>query len=407
MMMNLAVLLGSVTAGWAGTETVLYQFTGNDGSTPQAGLTFDAAGNLYGTTTDGGTGTCRTTCGTVFKLSPVSRGWKETVLHDFSGGGDGADPQSGLIFDQAGDIYGTTTYGGGTGCNGNGCGTVFKLVRTSGSSWTETILYAFGGGTDGSNPLAGLVMDGAGNLYGTTLAGGVNGRGTVFELAYTSGVGWKETLIHSFGGGSSDGSGPFAGLIFDKNGSLYGTTYHGGVYGLGCVFALTRMGKGWEFTLLHSFLNNGKDGYYPAGSLIFDSDGSLHSTTRSGGTKGYGTVFQLQPFGRHWRERITHSFVGTNDGSEPSAGLVVDKAHNLYGTAAYGGSGSGTVFRLNREKSGWVLTLLHAFAGGTSDGGRPLAPLILDTAGNLYGTTALYGGGCFGNGCGIVFEVAP
>jgi uncharacterized repeat protein (TIGR03803 family) len=221
--------------GW--TEKVLYSLSGI-GSV--AGMIFDSAGHLYGTTVDGGT----YGYGTVFELSPeAGGGWTERVLHSFNNNGrDGEFPQAGLIFDAAGNLYSTTLYGGdGTFCGGDGCGIVFELTRNAGGGWTEKVLHSFtNDGTDGHNPYAGLALDAAGNLYGTTSGGGAYGGGTVFELSPTTGGGWTETIAYSFNTNGVDGQGPLAGLIFDAAGNLYGTTiYGGGVYNEGSVFEIT------------------------------------------------------------------------------------------------------------------------------------------------------------------------
>jgi len=280
--------------GW--TETVLHSFKGypTDGSYPYAGVIFDAAGNLYGTTGGGGT----YGVGTVFELSPAAGGgWTETVLHSFNGS-DGHGPEAGLIFDAAGKLYGTTAWGGtGTDCLNTGCGTVFKLTPVAGGGWTETVLHSFSN-TDGALPFAGLIFDAAGNLYGTTQQGGSYGFGTVFELTPTAGGGWTETVLFSFNGNWSgrDGGLPEAGLIFDAAGNLYGTTGAGGTYAYGTAFELTpTAGGGWTETVLHSFNNNGTDGESPLAGLIFDAAGNLYGTTGGGGTYGLGMVFELTP----------------------------------------------------------------------------------------------------------------
>src|ERR1019366_2578878 len=285
-----------VTSIWAAAEEkVLHNFNndGTDGYYPEVGLIVDAAGNLYGTTTAGGA----YNSGTGFELTPAAGGgWTETVLHNFGNGTDGATPYAGLIFDAAGNLYGTTQYGGTYGV-----GTVFELTPAGGGSWTEKVLYSFNhNGADGGVPAAGLIFDAAGNLYGTTVNGGtgsncVLGCGTVFELTPAAGGGWTEQVLHSFNNNGADGSTPFAGLIFDAAGNLYGTTFAGGTYGYGTVFELTpAAGGGWTETVLHNF-GNGTDGTAPYAGLIFDAAGNLYGTTFVGGTYGYGTVFEVTP----------------------------------------------------------------------------------------------------------------
>jgi uncharacterized repeat protein (TIGR03803 family) len=391
-----------VTSSWAATnwnEKVLYNFgNGADGKYPASGLIRDAAGNLYGTTVGGP----HPPSGTVFELSPTQGGgWTETVLYTFGGLPDGAEPWAGLIFDAAGNLYGTTSQGGNYLY-----GTVFELMPNGSGGWTETVLHSFGSGTDGYQPLNGsLMFDAAGNLYGTTQEGGTAGGGTVFELTPNGSGGWTETVLHSFGSGT-DGRFPLAGLIFDAAGDLYGTTELGGNSNAGTVFELTpNGGGGWTETVLHRF-GNGTDGAEPWAGLIFDARGNLYGTTFQGGNYLGGTVFELTPNGSGgWAETVLHSFGKGTDGYQPTYGsLIFDAAGNLYGTTQLGGSSnSGTVFELTPDGSGgWAETLLDSF--DATDGQRfPWAGLIFDAAGNLYGTT--YGGGTYGHG--TVFELTP
>ena len=304
--------LSHTASGWK--QTVLYTFDGSPhGNGPSASLLFDSAGNLYGTAAVGGnTKLCFTNgCGVVFELSPSSAGWKQKVLHTFSGGRDGAYPQAGLVFDAAGNLYGTTANGGNnlTSCGDvfPGCGVVFELSRTSTGGWKETVLHTFSGGKDGAIPVTGLIFDKSGNLYGTTSAGGgatnCQECGVVFRLSHTS-SGWKETVLHSFTCCSGGGK-PYGGLILDTAGSLYGTASEFGNMtacnsGCGVVFKLSRLsGGGWKETVLHAF--DKSDGAGPYASLIFDSAGNLYGTTDSGGnlsdcfSAGCGVVFQIVP----------------------------------------------------------------------------------------------------------------
>jgi len=362
-----------------------------DGTAPLAGLITDASGNLYGTTFQGGSGGD----GTVFKLTPPAIGggsWTESILLNFSGT-NGSSPAAALIKDATGNLYGTTTSGGAANQ-----GTVFKLIppAKSGGSWTESILLSFNG-TDGNGPHASLIMDGGGNLYGTTRAGGAYGDGTVFELLppARSGGSWTEAILHSFDG--SDGFGPNSnGLVMDSSGNLYGTTIGGGANNAGTVFELVPSGGGWTEAVLLSF--NGADGKEPFGGLVM-SNGNLYGTTEIGGA-GYGTVFELTPAGGGgWNEAIPFNFNST-DGAEPVAALVADTSGNLYGTTWKGGTtGAGTVFELVPAASESVL---HNF-GSANDGYGPEANLLLDPHGNLYGTTSE--GGTYG--WGTVFELTP
>jgi uncharacterized repeat protein (TIGR03803 family) len=323
---------------------------------------------------------------------------QENVLHSFNiNGRDGYIPSASLILDPAGNLYGTTPVGGFA----EG-GIAFKLEPQTGGGWAIKILHAFTGrGTDGSNPTASLIFDAAGNLYGTTNLAGAYGVGTVFELSPTASGGWTETTLYAFGNGS-DGQRPASALIFDPQGNLYGTTEQGGIYGLGTVFELSpAVSGGWTETVLHSF-GNGTDGQYPEASLIFDAAGNLYGTTTEGGTYKNGAVFKLTPNAGSWTEKILHSFNPNGiDGDIPFAGLVMDKTGNLYGTTNYGGAyGCGAVFEL--PKSG-AEKILHNFSGPPYDGQNPYAGVTFDASGNLYGTTTNGGAAP----AGTVFEMTP
>jgi len=325
----------------SGTETILYVFKGgSDGSSPYAGLVRDAAGNLYGTTLFGGNGNCSgylSGCGTVFK---VSKAGKETVLHTFTDGADGAFPQGGLIRDAAGNFYGTAQSGGrfNTNCTA-GCGTVFKLTVGSNGKWKETVLHAFTNVPDGAAPTADLITDAAGNFYGTTQGGGAFGYGAVFKMTKSG----KVILLHSFRD-YPDGRQPYAGLIRDQVGNFYGTTGFGGDYGIGTVFKLTKTGRE---TVLYSFPVSFGDGYWPVSRLALDPAGNLYGTTNEGGLidggSAFGTVFKL---GKTGKETLLHSFSDQADGGYPWAGLIRDGAGNLFGTAVDGGNGGGVVFEI-------------------------------------------------------------
>jgi uncharacterized repeat protein (TIGR03803 family) len=402
LLVVLGIGVAATPSAQAQTFTVLYNFTGlPDGASPQAGLVRDAAGNLYGTTANGGLpGLCYQGdygCGTVFKVDATGT---ETVLHRFGGGGgaDGAYPQAGLIRDGSGNLYGTTSSGGNPKCIPWGCGTVFKVDKRG----TETVLYRFTGRLgDGCYPFGGLIRDKAGNLYGTTWECGYSGYGTVFKLDTTG----TETVLHSFAGYPLDGSQPYlTSLLMDKQGNLYGVTNVGGVEGPGAVFKLSPKG---ELTILHSFAN-GTDGSYPSGRLIRDKEGNLYGTTEAGGGDGNcptigggcGTVYEVSEAGK---ETILHRFDGT-DGAFPFAGLIADTKGNLYGDTYDYEVGYGTVFKLS--KSG-TLTVLHSFSG--SDGTFPIADLIRDANGNLYGTASVGGNtNCdLTSGCGTVWKLTP
>jgi uncharacterized repeat protein (TIGR03803 family) len=368
----------------AGSYSVVYTFKGgSDGSSPYAGLIADTAGNLYSTTNTGGTNNS----GTVFKLAPDGT---KTVVYTFTGGSDGANPEASLIMDKTGNLYGTA-FDGGTQSGSSGIGTVFKLTPAG----SQTVLHTFTYGTDGGNPQDGLLSYKK-IYYGTTEVGGASGNGTVFKLTPSG----TETVLYSFATGT-DGANPFGGLIVDAAGNFYGTTEAGGATGNGTVFKVAQNGTE---TVLYSF-KGGSDGQNPYGALVKDSAGNFYSTTYYGGGTGCGglgcgTVFKLAPSGT---ETVVHAFAGGSDGMSPEAGLVKDAAGNLYGTTFQGGGkgcgslGCGTVFKI---AANGAETVLHAFAGG-SDGSFPTASLIAKPQGYFSGTT-LAGGA---SNSGTVFKV--
>ncbi|MCE7959352.1 MAG: hypothetical protein DYH06_15655, partial [Acidobacteria bacterium ACB2] len=354
--------------------SVLHSFTGgaHDGWYPRDSLILDASGNLYGTTYSGGS----SNLGTVFKIK--TDGTDFSVLHSFAGGaGDGWNPEASLILDASGNLYGTTYFGGASNR-----GTVFT-IKTDGSGFSVLHLFA-GGAGDGSNPEASVILDASGTLYGTTRYGGVSDRGTVFTIK-TDGSGFS--VLHSFAGGPGDGQYPWASLILDASGNLYGTTYSGGASNTGTVFRIKTDGSG--FSVLHSFSGGAADGQNPEASLVLDASGNLYGTTPFGGSSGSGTVFRTKTDGSGFS--VLRSFAGgAADGRNPRASLILDASGNLYGTTAFGGSfDSGTVFTIKTDGAG--STLLHSFGGDAGDGSQPYASLILDASGNLFGTTA-YGG---------------
>lgn len=369
-----------------------------------------------------------------FSLAVRAQAQTETILYNFPGGHTGGLPESGLTLDSAGNLYGTTSWGGvnATACDqaGASCGTVYKLTPGMGGTWTETVLHNFSGDANGGKIFKGIVRDAAGHIYGTASDGGdlsactggdYNGQGcgVVFELSQNSAGLWKETVLHTFTGGS-DGGVPFSDLILDADGNLYGTTQYGGspsaCNGLGCgvVFRLSKTSTGWHETVLRS-LNFSQDGQYPTG-LVQDSSGNLYGATFAGPnynncSLGCGTVFRLSPTSSGpWTETILYTFTNGTDGANPVGSLILDSAGNLYGTTEQGGVNSaGTVFKLSPTSSGpWTETQLYIFTGG-ADGKFPTSALVFDAAGNLYGSTP-YGGNehtCDTNGCGVVFELSP
>jgi uncharacterized repeat protein (TIGR03803 family) len=345
--------LDSVRA--ASKEKVLYDFSGgSDGLNPLAGVVFDTVGNLYGTTPNGGINGR----GNVFELAPGANGkWTEKVLYSFNSDGiDGNYPSGGLVFDTAGNLYGTTAAGGtASACGSNGCGTVFELTPAANGKWTEKVLHSFDCNTEGCGPVAGLIFDKAGNLYGTTFYNGAHFAGTVFELTPGSNGQWTEKVLSNF---DQAGDQPAAGLIFDKAGNLYGTTSGGGAHFAGTVFELAPGSNGqWTEKVLYNFANSSSDGASPYAGLIFDAAGNLYGTTEGGGIGSgcppfglCGTIFELTPGSNgQWTEQVLHTFDSSGkDGWSPQAGLIFDKAGNLYGTTRQGGVTvkGGTVFRL-------------------------------------------------------------
>jgi uncharacterized repeat protein (TIGR03803 family) len=303
-------------------------------------------------------------------------------LYAFQAESDGAYPAGALLRDKAGDLYGTTEGGGDYGY-----GTVFKLAPNG----TETVLHDFGNANDGDHPEAGLIEDSSGNLYGTTVNGGTYNSGTVFKLAPDG----TETVLYAFGAAGGDGGNPGSALLRDKRGNLYGTTAYGGAYAGGTVFELASDGTE---KILHSF-GEGNDGAHPYSKLIKDSSGNFYGTTTHGGANDYGVVFKLATDGT---ETVLYSFAGGTDGRRPVAGVIKDKAGNLYGTTAYGGLGWGTVFKL---ASDGTETVLYSFTGG-NDGAGPIGGVLIDQKGNLYGTTVQGGSGC-DYGCGTAFKLTP
>ncbi len=396
---------------------VVHEFHGKDGANSAAALIFDGKGNLFGTTNMGGkySASCPYGCGTVFELSPTSSGsWKEKVLHKFCSldhCADGSFPSAGLTIDSAGNLFGTTGGGGKQSCN-NGCGTVFELTPPSGNgNWSETVLHAFDG-KDGALPTTAVVLDSAGKLYGTTEIGGNQfckggGCGTVFQLAPKGDGSWTAKVLYEFKG-SKDGKGPVGGLVLDSSRALYGTTSGGGAQKTGTVYKLTDGGNGqWAKSILYNFAPAGGPS---VSGLIFDAEGALYGTTSAQGGRDFGSVFKLTPKNSgHWVHTVLHTFYGKYTGG-PFAGVIFDaEQKSLYGTTT---SVDGAVFKLTPNSKGyWMLKTLHFF-NEHKGGFTPFAGPVMDGKGNVYGTT--YEGGdendlCVRDveGCGTVFEVTP
>jgi uncharacterized repeat protein (TIGR03803 family) len=365
-------------------ESVLYSFTGGgDGAHPYGGMVEDAQGNLYGTTIQGGAHQY----GVLFKLQTNG---SEVVVHNFpSNGGEAALPTN-LAMDGQGNMYGTT-YGGGKYSQGS----VFEVN----SSGRFSAVYSFPGGGSGKEPQSGLLVNAAGNIYGTTEQGGnvsscdSAGCGVVFEIDTHH----QESELYVFTGTDGDGYWPTAdSLVQDAHGNLYGTTFEGGAFGYGTVFKLEPSGKE---TVLHSFSETQGDGAHPYSGVVLDANGNLYGTTTWGGTYGYGMVYKLTPTGK---ETVLHSFAGEpDDGSDPQGALVLDPQGTLFGTTGGGGSFSaGTVFQLSVKGDEAVL---YNFGSNAADGVFPVAGLLRDAQGDLYGTTV--NGGA--DGFGTVFVLAP
>lgn len=410
----LIVMLVLAPSATAQTYNVVHNFTGgSDGANPVAGVTLDSAGNVYGTTSVGG----GQGVGTVYRLVHSGHNWLFYLLYTFEGltqqTTDGSAPYSRVMISPDGALYGTTHSGGdGQGCKElHGCGTVYSVRPKSGNTgvpWQETMLYQFGN-QDGSNPDYGdVVFDQAGNLYGTTRNGGTYLQGTVYELSHQGGT-WKESVLHSFAG-SPDGTTPLSGPVFDQAGNLYGTTSAGGANGWGTVYQLKPTGPGWTENILDS-IQDGSDGQTLSAGVIFDPAGDLYGATQTGGTGGGGTVFELTSLSSGgWNSSTLYGFPGPAFGG-PFRSVVMDNAGNLYGTTSGDGAHQwGSVFKLTRSNGGWTYSSLHDFTGG-ADGGTPYGSLVFDANGNLYGTTFYGGTGqCDAQGftgCGVVFEITP
>jgi uncharacterized repeat protein (TIGR03803 family) len=399
-----------------------------------------------------------------FVLLSVSSYATENVLYSFNVK-DGDLPEGGVIFDNAGNLYGTTFYGGTPACEGHGCGLVYKLTPSGNGDWTENTIYTFTGESDGTHPNSRLIFDSAGNLYGTTYGNyyGGTGYGTAYRLSPNPDGSWSFSLLYTFGQGSKDGIRPSGTLAFDANGNLFGVTNKGGTPNLGTIFELTpKSGATWQETVVHSFIG-GEDGSYPSDGVVFHNSNVFGTAAYGGGGtacngQGCGAIFELSPNGKGgWTMTFPHRFTGTVDGEQP-LGLTFDSAGNLYGSANGGNKttdcpfGCGVVYRMTEKSNGvWTFTHLHYFNGGNgldpeavligsngeiygdaesggsgmgviyeldptanfaetvlyqfsggSDGGEPTSRLTPDNAGNLYGT-GTYGGG----GGGVVFEITP
>ena len=397
-----AVLVGSPLAG-AQTFSVIHTFSGGgDGYQPVSGLTIDQGGNLYGTTSD------YAGPGTVFQMKKKNGAWLLSTLYTFNFY-NGLIPQGRPVFGPGGAIYGTTTEGGGhiANCGEFNCGAVYSLrppqtvCRTVSRPWTGSLVYAFTG-PDGDQPyFVDPAFDSSGNIYGTTTEGGAGLVGNVFQVTRSGGT-WTATSIHDFSTTPPDGFLPGSGVVIDAAGNVYGTAEGGGLRGQGTVYRLSHSGSGWTETLIYSF-TGGADGSSPIGGLVFDAAGNLYGATSGGGTGGGGTVFELSPAGGgQWNFTLLYSLPGANYNG-PYDSLSLDAAGNLYGTTYGNGAYNyGNIFTLTRNNGNWTYTDLHDFTGG-ADGGNPIGGVSIDGSGNLFGTT-VYGGA---NQNGVVWEITP
>jgi len=417
----------------ASDDSIVHFFSGSpDGASPSEGrLTSDASGNLYGATLIGGTGRCtyrgvNTGCGTVFELTPMPSGsWSEHVIYSFKDGTDGARPYGTVTPDANGNVFGVTIAGGNSGCvplfwAHRGCGIAFELRHDGARRWTKHVLHVFSGGGDGGNPLSGLVLDPSGKLYGTTYCGGVDscytegeGFGVFFALTPNKDGSWSEKVIHAFGRRRSDDAYPVGDLTPDGTTIIYGST-------VGSVYEMRRSSPSsqWRESTLFAFGNNSSQGRNAQGGIAIDTAGNLYGTTYSGGNSncrgnGCGVVFALtrSPSG-HWTETVLHAFTGEADGAFTDAGLAIDATGRLYGTTSNGGDltcnnggGCGVAFALRPHGSASKEQVLHTFEDDATDGGMPTSAVILDRAGNIYGTT-MYGGPGPNLGKGTAFEIA-
>jgi len=385
---------------------VIHDFTGGqDGAYPAAGLTIDANNNIYGTAFGGG-GTAR--YGTVFSLDNDGRGWTLNSLHTFAGGDDGAGPAARLVFGPDGVLYGSTSAGGGGPClqsnNYHGCGTIYSIRPPAQAP--ASVIFDWSSsilysfsGTDGSYPQGELTFDQAGNIYGTTVNGGSAGWGLIYRLAPSNGA-WTQNILYQ-AQGNGDGEYAWGGVVFDQSGNLYGVFGQNGPYGYGAVYALTPSGSGWTESTIHAFNFILDDGANPQGGLILDNSGNLYGATVHS-LLGGGTVFEMVASGGSWSYNFLYGLSGgINLG--PYDKLLMDASGSLYGTTfADGRYGYGSVFKLTQSDGGWTYTSLHDFSG-KSDGANPMCRLAFDSSGNLYGTAS--GGGKHNKG--VVFEIMP
>ena len=375
-------------------------FNGNNGTNPNPRLVADAAGNLYGTTFYGGFyGTYGP--GTVFKVSRHGSGWSLSTLYRFHGGSDGSNPWGGVVFGPDGALYGTASGGG----SDHG-GVVYKLqpqptgCPTAICYWQETVLHNFTGEPDGAGPQGDLVFDRAGNLYGTTFGGGqgTNGNGVVYRMSPSQG-GWNETVLYAFSGGA-DGGIPQDGVVMDQAGNLYGTTEWDGADSYGVVYELSPSNGAWTETVLHTFAG-GSDGHYPAG-LTIDNAGNVYGDTGDGGANNYGTVYQLSPANGGFNYNIIFNYSADTGGPFPVTALTADGSGNLYGCNVSGPNGAyGTAFKLTPAQGSWNFNALWEF--NEFEGYELNCKPLLDAQGDIFGVASSAGE----DYDGTVWEITP
>jgi uncharacterized repeat protein (TIGR03803 family) len=417
------------------TENTLVSFNYDNGMFPAGGLVFDSAGNLYGASPYGIGDSCSQGCGGIYRVSPNSDGtWTQTILYTFAGSPDAGVP-TGVVLDSHGNIFGTSTYGGRSGCGDFGCGAIFEISPLK-EGWAEQVIYRFGSSFPGSNPVGGVTLDSAGNLFGTTDDNGPRGNcgyygqsatclGAVYELSPGSHAQWSATTLYMFTPGS-DGLWPTTSLVADSAGNLYGITLNGGnyyssnctYYGCGTLYEMSpQPDGGWTESILYPFSQSlaytGSGAAAATAGLIMDSAGNFYGTSYLFGDPACscGYVFEISPTGTGgWQQKTLYNFLNGSDGEQPDAALTLGPNGQLYGTASTGTGANyyGNVFQLTPNSDGtWTHSVIYTFHG--PDGSGPDSALVLDPAGNLYGTTG--GGGfstlCYGSGCGTIFELTP
>jgi uncharacterized repeat protein (TIGR03803 family) len=383
----------------AASINVIYSFQGGqDGEYTDTDLVRDAAGNLYGTSVQGGTHGG----GTVWQLHPNADGsWTHAVLYSFTGGTDGGEPYKGVTLDSAGNLYGTAVTGGGGACEG-GCGVAYKLTNNSGT-WTQRVIHQFAGTDDGQGPGARLTVDDVGNVYGMAPIGGAFGAGTIYELVPAHHGAYKFKVLHAFTGGD-DGAGGSAGALVLHDGTLYGAATSGGAHGEGTIYRLIQNTKGkWKFKVLYAFQDQ-PDGGFPYGGLTFDALGNIYGTTYYAGADDLGAVYELSPMRGGYKERVLYSFQGGNDGASPISNVNFDSAGNLYGTTSDGGAGgAGVLYKLAPgAHHSWTESVVHSFAG-PPDGAFAYNGMVDGGSGTFFGTT-VHGGA---DDEGAIYQFTP